>query len=175
MALDTTQIAQEMLAGTDRAMRAAVFSRLLVPVDFSPSSRAALALALDIAERWGSEVILFYAAGFDANDEFLDHTGVPWGRDDVVGDARDHLMRFADAVVTGGAERVRAEAVRDEDHTRAVTQACERHKPSMVLIGTPAREPRRWRRTRAEKLVRVLGCPVLLIRGEPEAKMDADT
>ena len=53
------------------------FDRLLVPIDFSSAARAAFALAMRLAERWGSEVVLFHAAEADGNDEFLDHTGVP--------------------------------------------------------------------------------------------------
>jgi nucleotide-binding universal stress UspA family protein len=173
-AIDAPPAHEPMTEGS-RASTTDAFSRLLVPVDFSSVSRAALALALSIADRWGSEIILFHAAGFDENDEFLDHTGVPWGRNDVVAEAHKHLVDFADAVVAGSSTRVRAEAVRDEDPIRAVTGACERHKPSIVVIGTLVRRRRRWRRTGAEKLVRALDCPVLVVRGEPEAEMDADS
>src|SRR5579884_3425694 len=107
------------------------FDRLLVPIDFSSASRAAFALAMRLAERWGSEVVLFHAAGIDDNDEFLDHTGVPWGRSDVLGESREHLRRFADVVVPGSGARVRVEAARADSPVRAVCEACARFGPTM--------------------------------------------
>jgi nucleotide-binding universal stress UspA family protein len=156
------------------ATGASPFDRLLVPVDFSSASRAAFALAMRIAERWGSEVILFNAPGPDQNDEFLRSTGVPWGQQDVVAEASEHLRRFADEVVPGSAARVRLDATRDENAVRAVARACARHEPSLVVLGTHPRERRRLLRSRAERIVRALACPVVLVRGEPEARVDAD-
>jgi nucleotide-binding universal stress UspA family protein len=176
MAADNTHVAHEPTNVRESASTPEdLFARLLVPVDFSPSSRTALALALSLAERWNSEILLLHASGFDDNDEFLDHTGVPWGRSDVLSEAQDHLIRFADAVQPGSSNRVRVESVRDEDPTRAVVQACARHKPSAVLIATHRHERRTWRRSRAEKLVRALPCAVLLVQGEPQTEMDADS
>jgi nucleotide-binding universal stress UspA family protein len=150
------------------------FARLLVPVDFSSASRAAFTYAMGIADRWGSQVVLFNAAGVDGNDEFLGHTGVAWGRGDVIGQARDHLLRFADTVVAGSASRVEIDAEKDDNPVRAVARACARHAPSLVVVGTRADDSRRWRRSRAEKIARTVPCPVLLVRGEPEARMDPD-
>jgi nucleotide-binding universal stress UspA family protein len=150
------------------------FRRILVPVDFSAASRAALALAMRIADRWSSEVVLFYAAGGDENDEFLQYTGVPWGRRDEEGEAREHLGLFAEAVVPGSGSRVQVEARRNDDAVEAVLDACARHRPSMVVLGTHPHRRRRIFRTRAERLVRSLPCPVILVRGEPEPPVDAD-
>jgi hypothetical protein len=61
------------------------FERELVPIDFTSTSADAFATAMRIAERWGSEVVLFHAAGADDNDEFLNYLGgQPWGTRDVV-------------------------------------------------------------------------------------------
>jgi nucleotide-binding universal stress UspA family protein len=156
------------------ALPASPFQRLLVPVDFSSAARAAFTLAMRIAERWDSEVVLFHAAGLDGNDEFLDHTGVPWGRRDVLDEAGVHLQRFADAVLPGSAHRVRIDATRDENPVRAVVRACRRHAPSLVVLGTRPSQARRLLRSRAERIVRALDCSVVLVRGEPEVSVDAD-
>jgi nucleotide-binding universal stress UspA family protein len=153
----------------------AAFERLLVPVDFSPASRVAFDLAMSMAEVWGSQVVLFNAAGVDGNDEFLDHTGVPWGRGDVLAEACEQLRAFAEAVVPGSAAKVRVDATRDEDPVRAVAQACERHTPSFVVLGTHQRDRRGWRRSRAERMVRELSCPVMLVPGERQPQVDPDT
>ena len=152
----------------------ATFRRILVPIDFSSAARAAFALAMRFADRWSSEVVLFYAAGADENDEFLQYTGVPWGRDDEEGEGREHLGRFAEAVVPGSRSRVSMEAKRADDAVEAVLEACARHRPSMVVLGTHARRRRPILRTRAERLVQSLRCPVVLVRGEPEAPVDPD-
>jgi nucleotide-binding universal stress UspA family protein len=152
----------------------APFDRLLVPVDFTSASRAAFRLAMRIAERWGSEVILFNAAGPDGNDEFMRYTGVPWGKHDVVSETDDHLRRFADEVVPGSAARVRLDAAREDNSVRAVAQACARHNPTLVVLGTHWHDRRRLLRSRAERIVRQLACPVVLVRGEQDARVDAD-
>ena len=150
------------------------FDRLLVPIDFSSGARAAYALAIRIAERWGSEVVLFHAAGADGNDEFLDHTGVPWGRSDVVGEAREHLLSFADAVVPGSSSRVRVDAVRADDIARAVAGACARHSPTVIVLGSRPRDRRRVFRSPVERIMRAVTCAVLVVQGEREAYVDAD-
>jgi nucleotide-binding universal stress UspA family protein len=150
------------------------FERLLVPIDFSSASRAAFAMAMRIAERWGSEVVLFNAAGFDQNDEFLRYTGVPWGQEDVVRETSEHLRRFADEVAPGSSARVRLDAAHDENPVRAVISACARHSPSLVVLGTHPRDRRRFLRSRSERIVRAVACPVVLVHGEPEPAVDAD-
>jgi nucleotide-binding universal stress UspA family protein len=150
------------------------FVRLLVPIDFSSAARSALLLAMRIAERWGSEVILFHAAGLDGNDEFLDYTGVPWGRGDVVGESEGHLRRFADTVMPGSAARVQVDATRADDTVAAVVGACSRHKPSLIVLGSHPRGRHPFRRTRVERILRDIRCSVVIVRGDAEAPVDAD-
>lgn len=170
----STTATQEPTSQAATATATNPFDRLLVPIDFSSAARAAYALAMRLAERWGSEVVLFHAAQADGNDEFLDHTGVPWGRTDVLGEAREHLRRFADTVVPGSGSRVRVEAVRVDGAVGAVLDACARYSPTMVVLGTRPRDRRRVFRSPAERIMRALSCPVLVVRGEPEAVVDAD-
>jgi nucleotide-binding universal stress UspA family protein len=151
------------------------FDRILVPIDFSWASRDAFTLAMRLADLWGSTVILFYAPGSDGNDEFLDYTGVPWGRGDVVGEAHGHLSRFAETVVPGSSERVAIDALRADDAVRAVADACERHCPTLVVLGTHPRDRRRWSRSRAERIVRAVSCPVMMVRAPREPRVDADS
>ena len=150
------------------------FDRVLVPIDFSARARAAYALAMRIAERWGSEVVLFNAAGLDGNDEFLDHTGVPWGRSDVIGEALEHLQRFAETVLPGSSSRVRMEAVRAEDFARAVVDACERYSTTLVVLGSRPRDRRRVFRSPIERIMRGVSCAVIVVPGEREVYVDAD-
>lgn len=173
---ETSPSATQEVASQGEATATATnpFDRLLVPIDFSAASRAAFTLAMRLAERWGSEVVLFHAAGIDGNDEFLDYTGAQWGRSDVVGESRDHLRRFADTVVPGSGSRVRTEAVRADRPARAVAAACARLAPTMVVLGSRPSDRRRVFRSTAERIMRVIRCPVLVVQGEPEPYVDAD-
>ena len=165
------QILEKGRGASDRPL----FERILVPIDFSWAARDAFTLAMRFAEQWSSAVILFYAPGSDGNDEFLDYTGVPWGRGDVVGEAHGHLSRFADTVVPGSSERIVIDALRADDAVRAVADACERHCPTLVVLGTHARDRHRWSRSRAERIVRAISCPVMMVRAPREPHVDADS
>jgi nucleotide-binding universal stress UspA family protein len=149
------------------------FARILVPVDFSAAARAAYVAALGIADRFGSQVILFNAPGPDNNDEFMNATGVPWGRDDVAEDAREHLRSFADTVVAGSATRVTIDVAQADDPVKAVVAACGRLAPSLVVLGVHPRVRRRLRRTIHERIVHDVDCAVLLVPGEPEPPPEA--
>jgi nucleotide-binding universal stress UspA family protein len=151
------------------------FERILVPIDFSWAARDAFTLAMRLSSHWNSAVILFYAPGSDGNDEFLDYTGVPWDRDDIVGEAHGYLSRFAETVVPGSSERVILDAFPADDAVRAVAEACERHSPTLVVLGTHVRDRRRWSRSRAERIARAVPCPVMMVRAPREPRVDADS
>lgn len=151
------------------------FERILVPIDFTWAAREAFTLAMRLSSQWNSAVILFYAPGSDGNDEFLDYTGVPWDRDDVVGEAQGYLNRFAETVVPGSADRVVIDALPADDPVRAVADACERHDPTLVVLGTHARDRRRWSRSRAERIARAVSCPVMMVPAPREPRVDADS
>lgn len=160
--------------GSSASTTCSPFERLLVPIDFSWAARDAFKLAMTMADCWSSSVVLFYAPGSDGNDEFLDYTGVPWGRGDVVGEAHGQLARFAETVVPGSADRICIDAFRDDDPVRAVAEACRRHRPTLVVLGTHGRVRRRWLRSRSERIVRAVSCPVMMVPAEPEPYVDAD-
>jgi nucleotide-binding universal stress UspA family protein len=164
---------QEVRGSTAETRSAEPFARVLVPIDFSSAARAAFKAALQIADRWGSEVILFNAPGEDENDEFMNATGVVWGTDDIIQDAREHLHSFADTVVPGSLARVTIDVDRDDDPVRAVVNACARHAASLVVLGVHPRVRRRLMRSHHERIVHRLTCAVLLVPGEVEAPVDA--
>jgi nucleotide-binding universal stress UspA family protein len=148
---------------TAEASSGAPFDRLLVPLDFSPSSRTALVTAMRIAERHRSEVVLFHADGFDVNEEFLSCLGAPWSRSDILEEVEHHLRDFADMVYPGSASRVGVEAVAHaDDPAKAVAGAAQRHGTTLVVLGGGERT--RWRRSNAERIAHALPCAVLFAR-----------
>jgi nucleotide-binding universal stress UspA family protein len=152
------------------APAAAPFERILVPVDFSAASRAAFVAAIGIADRWGSQVVLFNAPGYDCNDGFLNATGVPWGLDDVLEETREHLRSFADTVAPGSATRVTVDVQQEDDPVRAIVNACARHASTLVVLGVHPHARRPLRRTRHERVVHEVSCAVLLVPGEAEPR-----
>jgi len=150
------------------------FERLLVPVDFSSASRSAYSLAIRLADWADSEIWLFHAAGPDENDEFLNHTGVPWGLSDVEGEVRAKLRDFVDAAEPGSGRRVQLDTVKSENVVLAVVEACQRHAPNLIVLGVHPHARRSLRRSVAERIAHAVSCPVLLVRGEPEPLVDAD-
>jgi nucleotide-binding universal stress UspA family protein len=141
----------------------APFPSVLVPIDFSLASRAALALAIQMTAPWNSEVIVFNAPGMSENDGFLQGTGASWGRSDVVAEARDHLRSFVERIAPGSGPRIRVEARRDEDFVSSVVHATEQLHASLVILGASTANRPRWRRTPAERVARKVRCPVLVV------------
>ncbi|MCL2449964.1 MAG: universal stress protein [Polyangiaceae bacterium] len=146
------------------APEVAPFPSVLVPVDFSLASRAALALAVQMTAPWSSEVIVFNAPGMSENDGFLQGTGAQWERSDVLSATRDHLRSFADRVAPGSGKRIRVEARRDEDFVSSVVHACQQLGASLVILGSGKGDrPRWWKRSSAERVARKVTCPVLVV------------
>jgi nucleotide-binding universal stress UspA family protein len=136
------------------------FERLLVPVDFSPSSRVALEAALQIAEQQGSEVVLFHASGFK-DTTFLDARDVGWGG--TVSEVEQHLRSFAEEVRPGSGARVTVDASQEGGSAvKAIGRAAQRHHTTLAVVGTS--DPPRWSRSTAEQIAHVLPCAVLLAR-----------
>jgi nucleotide-binding universal stress UspA family protein len=141
----------------------APFERLLVPIDFSDASRTALKAAIRLADREGSDVVLFHAAGYDGNEEFIASLGAPWSQSDILEEVHLHLKSFAETVCPGSGARVKVHATRSDDTVEAVAQAAEMHASTLAVIGTHRR--RRMRRSTAERIAHALPCAVLLTPG----------
>jgi nucleotide-binding universal stress UspA family protein len=145
------------------AKESAPFPRVLVPIDFSPASRDALALAEKMTAPWASEVVLFNAPGMSENDGFLQGTGAHWGRSDVLEEAREHLRSFAESVAPGLGARARFEARRDEDLIASIVRASAELGASLLILGSILAERPRWRRSLVERIARAVSCPVLVV------------
>lgn len=139
------------------------FERLLVPVDFSLGSHGSkfpVVAAMRIADRQGSEVVLFHAAGFAANETSLSALGPPWGR--TVKELEEHLRQFADLVYPGSGGRVAVDATGEQDPVRAIVHAAERHRTTLAVLGADDRT--HLRRSSAERIAHALSCAVLFAR-----------
>jgi nucleotide-binding universal stress UspA family protein len=143
-----------------------VFQRILVPIDFSAASRRAVAVALSLRARFGSEVHLFRLAQSGENDQFLAGTGAAGASPDwLVSDAEGRVRRFVDHVVPGRSGEVIIHAAIGEDVLHGVVRMARRIGATLTLVPGEAKEG--VFRSTIEKLIIELECPVMLVRPPP--------
>jgi nucleotide-binding universal stress UspA family protein len=140
------------------------FGRILVPVDFGPGSRRAVATALVMQEQLGSEVHLLHVAEQGGNDEFL--AGIGGGNlppTELVADGKDRLRRFVDDLFPGKMEKVvvHASVGGNVDVVESVERLAKKITPSLVIL---AGRPRRTLfRTHIERITRDVDAAVMVL------------
>jgi len=152
----------------------ATFRRILVAIDFTDVSKRALATALELQRRFGSEVCLFHMTELGANDEFLAGVGGQNTKEsggDLVDRATGRLQRFVENVFPGSGSLLTYRAKVETDLARAIDSAATAFGATLVVLGTSTKTS--ILRTASEKVVQLLDCPVLLVR-EPEAPSPAE-
>lgn len=144
---------------------------ILVPVDFSPCSRAALDRALDLGERLGGTVTLFHAV--DASGILLGgaehHVNVAELAARIAEGARADLDRLA-AEADPGRRRIARTEVVDGRPAEAIVEAARREGAGLIVMGTRGRTglPRLLLGSVAERVVRLAPCDVLVVHGPKE-------
>ena len=144
-----------------------MFDRILVPIDFSETSRRALATALLMQDRLGSQIDLFHLAEQSANAAFLAGSGAHITVSDVADDARGRLARFVDNVFPGRAAGVRIHVEVGADLVEAIERAVREAGATLVLL--PAGSRHTLLRNHVEKVVRKVDAAVMLLPLEATA------
>jgi nucleotide-binding universal stress UspA family protein len=139
-----------------------VFARVLVPVDFTAASRHALATAMLLQQRLGSEIHLFHMTEQGPNFEFLAGAGARVGYDDLVADFRGELLRFVDNVFPGCASGVKVHARGGHDLAEAIADVARVVGATLVLLVEGQRQT--VFRSRIEKVAHDLHGAVLVLR-----------
>jgi nucleotide-binding universal stress UspA family protein len=147
----------------------ALFDRILVPVDFSEGCRRALATALELRKRFGSEVHLFRLTESSPNDQFLAGTGAASiGPGELVEDAKARLIRFVENVLPGQSGEVIVHAQVGADVLHGIVRSAGHIDTTLVLL---AEEPKETMfRSQVEKLVQALDSAVMLLRTPPATR-----
>jgi nucleotide-binding universal stress UspA family protein len=143
----------------------AIPTKILVPVDFSPSSHAAVESAADLAQHFGAALQLVHVipmlppstfADFIPEQKFLDH-------------ARGEAQRRFAAVVkdlTAKCIKVESSVEVGDDVASSIMEAVEHNHADMVVISTHGLTG--WHPmvfgSIAEKVIKMVACPVLLLR-----------
>ena len=146
-------------------------AKILCPVDFSEPSHAALDSAVDLAERYSSELILFHAISQIDPTPTPSYTMTNHLMDQVhlfLQQMREHaheaLKGLSDSHIAG---RVASrQLVKIGDPATSIVNAAKEEKVDLIVIATHGRSGIKgfFFGSVAEKVVRTAECPVLTTR-----------
>jgi nucleotide-binding universal stress UspA family protein len=148
--------------------------RILVPIDFSPPSRAALTFAAALADKFGAELVLFHAvqdlAVFLPDAVTVTPVALP-PTEQMTAAVREGLTRFLEESKLTG-RQVREEVREGTPHAEIVEFAREAGI-DLIVMGTHGRGglSHMLLGSVTEKVVRTAPCPVLTVR-EHQAPRD---
>lgn len=188
--LDQTLIAQ--MCQQERAEAEAatqvepLFTSILVPVDFSAYSTAALHYAAGIAARFGSSVIVLHVIAHDvtthAVQHRLEHAGMsllgdwvrpepqempPEAAEEVVGDLREQAYTALQTFLPSELARLAVElrVVTGAPFER-ILETAVRARVALIVLGTHGRTglAHAFMGSVAERVIRLAPCPVLTVK-----------
>jgi nucleotide-binding universal stress UspA family protein len=159
-------------------MSKSAIRRILVPTDFSASSRAALEYAVALAHAFDAEVSVLHVVEVEREEreqkpdaKRLRATG------------RTDEWRYAERDVQAAVERLRSKGltthqrlVEGEPLSQIVKVAGE-EKADLIVMGAHGREgsPRTWLGCTIERVMRRAPCPVVAVREDQRPAISADT
>lgn len=153
-------------------------SSILVPTDFSAASELALDYAITLADRFGASVHLLhvvedpFAAGVLGPEVYIGaSTSV---RDKLIDQAADRLARLV-----APADRVRLQVtseVRVGFPAASICEVADGRRCDLIVMGTHGRTgmAHLLLGSVAEKVVRQAPCPVMTLRSQAVAAMEAE-
>ena len=143
----------------------AVPTKILVPVDFSSSSHAALDAAIEQAEKFHAEIILLHVIPAFPNVSIPDSITEASVVEQAQKAAKDRFAVSQKALAAKGIQ-MRSSVEVGNDIAGAILDAAERENADMIVISTHGLSG--WYPmvfgSIAEKIVKLAQCPVLLLR-----------
>jgi nucleotide-binding universal stress UspA family protein len=139
--------------------------KILVPIDFSPMSKKAFQYALQIAERFGCEIVLLHVV-----EPVRAIAGTPLAVDIFAQPEEDMIAAEAELACLAATSRNRrhsfTSAVRTGHAPNEITKAAKELDVDLIMIATHGYTS--WRHlcigSTAERVVRTAPCPVLVVR-----------
>jgi nucleotide-binding universal stress UspA family protein len=142
------------------------WKRILCPVDFSETARAAMETAIELAAKFDAEVLLVHAYPIPGYT-FPDGSAVASSRmlQELADEATRHLEEWRELAVKAGAKKVSVETSVGDPAGEIVRIASEA-KADLVVMGTHGRTgiEHALMGSIAERVVRRAKCPVLTVR-----------
>lgn len=142
------------------------WKRILCPVDFSETARAAMETAVELAARFDAELLLIHAYPIPGYT-FPDGSAVASARmlQELADEAARHLDEWRELAVKAGAAKVAVDTAVGDPAGEIVRIAADR-KVDLVVMGTHGRTgiEHALMGSIAERVVRRAKCPVLTVR-----------
>jgi nucleotide-binding universal stress UspA family protein len=135
--------------------------RILVPVDLSSCSRAALEFACSLAETYNASLEVLFVRVPEAGSRIAE----PGVREVQLAADREELHRFIAATPGAGAVVV-SERTETGDARERIVSIAENEGFDLITLGTHGRtgRPRMLAGSVAESVVRTAACPVVTVR-----------
>ena len=148
-----------------------IFARILVPVDFGPESRRAIATACVLRQQFNSEIHVFHLTAFGTNDEYIRGLGAQWSEGDIKETSREQLQWFGESICKG-MPCIYHDAIVGDDVVEGIAKAVAAVHATLVVL--PVVHPgKSIFRSRSEKIARAVDVPVFFIKGETVPAGDA--
>jgi len=141
------------------------FQRILVPVDFSEPSRAALETAIEIARRWPESVVtVLHVYGVPVYAYVEGTVLPPQILSEIAGAAQDAVAKLCGEYADRG---VALRPVSELGTPMDIIRRAEEDQSDLIVMGTHGRTglPHIVLGSVAERVVRHAPCPVLTVRG----------
>jgi nucleotide-binding universal stress UspA family protein len=150
-------------------------TKILLPIDFSPSSQAALEMAADLAQHFHAELHVFNVIPMFPTTTFPDLIPESEFLQKARTSAEGHLAKCHATLMAKGVKSTSSVEV-GNDVAGNIMEVVEREHIDMVVISTHGISG--WRPlvfgSIAEKVVKLVQCPLLLLRSaSPEASARA--
>lgn len=138
---------------------------ILVPIDFSATSRKALKYAIDLAHGFGARITLLHVV--IPLPYPVDMSWDPSGLNMALGPVRKQLTALADELIPSDLRG--DEVVEMGAPYEAIADHARRQKVDLIVIGTHGRSDfgHILMGSTAERVVRHAPCPVLVVRRQP--------
>lgn len=156
----------------DRAL-ASIPTKILLPIDFSPSSQAALTMAADLAKHFHAELYLVNVIPFFPTTTFPDFVPEETFLRETRAFAERHLAKCHAALAKLGVKSHSSVEV-GNDVAGNIMEVVEREHIDMVVISTHGISG--WHPlvfgSIAEKVVKLVQCPLMLLRStKPDSSL----
>jgi nucleotide-binding universal stress UspA family protein len=145
-------------------------TRILLPIDFSPSSQAALEMSADLAQHFHAELYLVHVIPMFPTTTIPDLIPESEFLEQARTDAEQHLTKCKEALLARGVKSTSSVEV-GNDIAGNIMEVIDREHIDMVVISTHGISG--WHPlvfgSIAEKVVKLVQCPLLLLRSaKPE-------